>query len=132
VVLTGLAMTHEEFFASERGYIADDAPIRAFLRAIELGVRDFVIPGTVRRKEVAAQLKALLDDRLGEGNYSLSAPGFVSQGGEISEMGQMAGPIWYAIVGSGIYKKPVEGITNPKKRINAMRAAALKQVGQLG
>lgn len=35
----------------------------------------------------------------------LYAPGFIDQGGIITECGKVAGENWHAIVGSAIYKK---------------------------
>ncbi len=102
-VIIGLAMTHKQFFVSEGGYIADDAPERAFRLACKQGVRDFVVPGT--KIAWVTKLRALLVEELGEDNFALYAPGFVSQGGDISECGLAAGRIFHAIVGGAIYKK---------------------------
>ena len=46
----------------------------------------------------------MFDQELGPGNYALWAPGFVTQGGDLSATGQVAGPNFHAIVGSGIYE----------------------------
>jgi len=103
-VITGGIMTHPKFLASEGGYISDDAPFRIFQLACELGVRNFVVPGN--KLPWVTNLRSLLVQELGEGNFALYAPGFITQGGDISECGKAAGPYFHAIVGSAVYKKP--------------------------
>lgn len=112
-VIVGSVMTHPEFLESEGGYISDMAPQRIFELACDLGVRDFVVPGT--KITWVKQLRALLDDRLGAGEFDLYAPGFVTQGGDITDCGKAAGSRFHPIVGSGIY-----GQATPEAR----RAAA--------
>ena len=106
-VLIGGIMTHAKFLVSEGGYIADDAPERIFRLACKLGVRHFVVPGN--RINWVRYLKTVLYDELGEGNFVLYAPGFITQKGDISECGQVAGKEWHAIVGSAIYGKKTHG-----------------------
>ena len=100
-VLVGGHMTQPGFLYSEGGSMADDGPERIFTMAAEQGVKDFVVPGN--KIEYVAKYKNLLDKLLGEGNFTLYAPGFITQGGEISEFAKAAGNRWHAIVGSGIY-----------------------------
>lgn len=102
-VIVGLAMTHEKFLLSEGGYITDDAPARLFELACSLGVRDFVVPGT--KPEIVEALRGVLQREVGEGNYCFYSPGFISQGGDLTECGRVAGPNFHAIVGRGIYGK---------------------------
>lgn len=102
-VIQGAEMTHDQIRASEGGYIIDAAFRRMFEKAVELDVTHFVIPGN--KPGAVKEYKALFDDTLGEGNYGLWAPGFLTQGGDLSETGQLAGPNFYPIVGSGIYGK---------------------------
>lgn len=99
-VLIGGHMTQEGFLASEGGYITDDAPQRIYIRATEQGVRDFVVPGN--KVELVEKYRKLLEGILGVGNFTLYAPGFIKQGGVISETAKVAGPNWHAIVGSAI------------------------------
>lgn len=101
-VLVGGHMTHEKFLASEGGYIADDAPERIYSLGANLGVRDFVVPGN--KIDFVQRYRQLLEEVLGPDNFDLYAPGFITQGGSISETAQVAGNKWHAIVGSGIYK----------------------------
>lgn len=104
-VLTGGIMTHPKFLVSEGGYIPDDVPEKIYRLAIELGVRSFVVPGN--KLPWVEKLRALFDQEIGAGKFDLYAPGFVTQGGDVSECGQAAGPQFHAICGSGIYGKPI-------------------------
>jgi orotidine-5'-phosphate decarboxylase len=104
-VISGGEMTHPQIAASpdglSEGYVHPAAFMRMYAKAIELGVRDFVVPGNKPKK--VEVYKALFDREIGEGNYALWAPGFVTQGGDLSETGKVAGPNFHAISGSGIY-----------------------------
>lgn len=105
-VITGAEMTHKKIQASrdglEDGYVHPEAFKRMFALAAELGVKDFVVPGN--KPEKVVEYRKFFDQELGEGNYSLWAPGFITQGGDLSETGMLAGPNFHAIVGSAIYK----------------------------
>lgn len=103
-VLVGGHMTHKKFLESEGGYLADSAPKRIYTLAAEMGVRDFVVPGN--KVEFVNTYRELLEGILGKGNFTLYAPGFIAQGGDITETGQVAGENFHAIVGSAIYKAP--------------------------
>jgi len=104
-VLTGGMMTHPQFLVSEGGYIADESVERIYRLACKLGVRDFVVPGN--KVSWVERIRQILVEELGEGNFVLYAPGFITQKGNISECGQAAGNgEWHAIVGSAIYKQP--------------------------
>lgn len=122
-VITGGVMTHSKFLVGEGGYIADEAPERIFRLACELGVRHFVVPGN--KLHWVKKLRAILVEELGEGNFTLYAPGFITQGGDISECGQAAGDNWHAIVGSAIYGK------KEMYTIEQMRQAAIAVTGQI-
>lgn len=103
-VLTGGMMTHPQFLVSEGGYIADEAVERIYRLACNLGVKHFVVPGN--KIHWVKRIRQVLVEELGEGNFVLYAPGFITQKGDISECGQAAGNEWHAIVGSAIYKQP--------------------------
>ncbi len=120
VVLVGGHMTQPEFLVSEEGFIADFGPRRIYQIAAKLGITDFVVPGN--KADFVLEYCQLLEGKLGVGNFTLYAPGFISQGGDISETGKVAGNKWHAIVGGAIYKE--EGIEN-------MRQAALKVTSQI-
>lgn len=116
-VLVGGHMTVPKFLVSEGGFIADSAPPKIYTIAAENGVRDFIVPGN--KVGYVQYYRTLLEDILGEGNFDLHAPGFITQGGQLSEMALVAGKRWHAIVGSGIY-----GAKNEVRNIDQMRAAA--------
>lgn len=99
-VIVGGHMTQREFLQSEGGFIANDGPMRIYEIAVKAGISDFVVPGN--KPELILKYRELFD-RLGN-SPTLYAPGFVAQGGVISECGKVAGNRWHAIVGSGIYK----------------------------
>lgn len=99
VPLVGLVMTHEEYLTSEGGYISDSAPDSICSRALALGVKDFVLPGT--KPEWTARLaKSAL-----EGTHArVYMPGIGSQGGNIVSAVRAAAPHGaYPIIGSSVY-----------------------------
>lgn len=104
-VISGAEMTHPQIEASadgtKDGYVNGLAFERMFALAVELGVRDFVVPGN--KPDKVAKYKAFFDREVGEGQFTLWAPGFVDQGGDVSETGLVAGSRFQAIVGGGIY-----------------------------
>jgi len=122
-VLIGGIMTHPKFLVSEGGYISDDAPERIFDLACDQGIKDFVVPGT--KIDWVVRLRAQLQKKLGPNNFDLYAPGFISQGGDITTCGIAAGPYFHAIVGSAIYGK------NNIESVEMMRSAAIKVTSQL-
>ncbi len=101
-VMVGGIMTHVNFLVSEGGYIADESPERIYRLACGQGVMHFVVPGN--KLDWVRRIRGWIIEELGEGNYTLSAPGFITQKGNISECGEVAGDNWHAIVGSAIYK----------------------------
>lgn len=100
-VMTGGIMTHSRLLWSEGGYIANDAPERIYKYACELDCEHFVVPGN--RVEWVVRIREWLTNELGDGNYTVSAPGFITQGGDLSECGKVAGDNFHPIVGSAIY-----------------------------
>lgn len=99
-VIVGGLMTHPKYVRSEGGYLADEAIMEMYLNASELGVTDFVVPGN--RPDDIRKIREALE---GKGvSPTFYAPGFVAQGGEISDATKVAGNSWHAIVGRGIYK----------------------------
>jgi orotidine-5'-phosphate decarboxylase len=99
-VIVGADMTHEGFRRREGGVMADGDMYEIFERAIERGVTDFVVPGN--RPDSVRRYREFFDRELGEGNFDLYAPGFISQGGDISAAGEKAGRLWHAIIGRAI------------------------------
>ncbi|MCX5819815.1 MAG: orotidine 5'-phosphate decarboxylase [Deltaproteobacteria bacterium] len=101
-VIVGGHMTHDRYLASEGGYIADESIERIYLDAAKLGVVDFVVPGNrpsfiikIREKIIGLGIQPVF-----------YAPGFIAQGGKISDAAKVAGPKWHAIVGRAIYDEP--------------------------
>jgi orotidine-5'-phosphate decarboxylase len=98
-VLVGGWMTHPKFLKSQGGYIDDFAAIQIYELAADLGVTNFVVPGN----NIDA-IKEIRNTLVVKGvDPTLFAPGFVAQGGEITDAGKAAGSLWHAIVGRGIY-----------------------------
>jgi len=98
-VIVGGWMTHAKYVASEGGYLLDAAVFDIYRNAAREGVSDYVVPGN--KPDIIAKIRALLE---GEGVKPVFyAPGFVAQGGAISDAAKAAGERWHAIVGRGIY-----------------------------
>ncbi len=99
-VIVGGLMTHPRYVRSEGGYIADEAIMEMYLNAADLGVTDFVVPGN--RPDDIRRIREALEQR--GVSPIFYAPGFIAQGGKISDAARVAGKSWHAIVGRGIYK----------------------------
>ncbi|MGR3318514.1 MAG: orotidine 5'-phosphate decarboxylase / HUMPS family protein [Candidatus Anammoxibacter sp.] len=99
-VIVGGIMSHPKYIRSEGGYIADEAVLEIYLTAADLGVVDFVVPGN-RPDDIKRIMAALKKRGIAGVFYS---PGFVAQGGSISDTLKMFGANnWHPIVGRGIY-----------------------------
>jgi len=99
-VLVQGEMTHPKFKRSEGGFISDEAMNEIYLNAAQLGVNNFVVPGN--KSDRIKHYKTLLENKVKD--LTFFAPGFVAQGGEITEAANAAGKSWHAIVGRGIYE----------------------------
>ena len=99
-IIIGGEMTHPKFKRSEGGFINDEAFDEMYLNAAQLGVNNFVVPGN--KSDRIKHYKALLENKVKD--LTFFAPGFVAQGGEITEAANAAGKSWHAIVGRGIYE----------------------------
>jgi orotidine-5'-phosphate decarboxylase len=99
-VLVGGHMTQKKFLVSEGGFIDDRAPQKIYEIAVESGVTDFVVPGN--KPELVIEYKKFFESK--GISFVLYAPGFIAQGGVITECGKVAGARWHAIVGSAIYR----------------------------
>ncbi len=120
VVLVGGHMTQAKFLQSEGGFIADSAPEEIYRIAVKNYLTDFVVPGN--KTPFVLKYRQLLNEVLGEGKFTLYAPGFISKGGYITETGKVAGGKWHAIVGGAVYNN--EGI-------DATRQAAIRVTSQI-
>ena len=119
-VFVGGHMTQKGFLCSEGGFISDEAPSRIYETALALDVNHFIVPGN--KPELVAAYRKQMTNFKRDGSFVLAAPGFVKQGGEITETGKVAGESWHAIVGSAIYGKSTE---------EEMRASARELVSQI-
>lgn len=99
-IIVGGHMTHESFLVSDGGYIADTAVEKIYSNSAFLRVTDYVVPGN--KPDVIRQLRHVLT--AAGIDPVLYAPGFISQGGTISEAASAAGPRWHAIVGRALYE----------------------------
>lgn len=99
-VIVGGHMTHERYLVKDGGFIDDRAVDKIFTNAAFLGVADYVVPGN--KPDVIRHLKDLLVQHKIEPVFY--APGFIAQGGSISEAARAAGTRWHAIVGRAIYE----------------------------
>ncbi|MBI2424823.1 MAG: orotidine 5'-phosphate decarboxylase [Candidatus Hydrogenedentes bacterium] len=99
-VIVGGHMTHERFLSRDGGYVDDQAVDKIFANAAYEGVVDYVVPGN--KPDAIRHLKELLlSHRIDPVFY---APGFIAQGGNISDAALAAGARWHAIVGRAIYE----------------------------
>lgn len=119
-VLVGGHMTHAAFLETEGGFIAATAPEGMYRIAAQMGVTDFVVPGN--KVEFVLKYRTFLEMILGVGAFRLWAPGFISQKGDITETGAVAGELWHAIVGSALYNAG---------SVEAMRAVAQQLTRQI-
>ncbi len=101
-VIVGAEMTHPGFLRSEGGTIPGDALLDVYRRAARQGVTHYVFPGN-KPASITASIKLLREEGVEPIGFS---PGFVAQGGKISEAAKAAeGISYHAIVGRGIYEQ---------------------------
>ncbi|HVS79320.1 MAG TPA: orotidine 5'-phosphate decarboxylase / HUMPS family protein [Candidatus Saccharimonadales bacterium] len=107
-VFTGAEMTHPGFKEAEGGSIGDQALEQIIDIALDLGVGNFIVPGN-KAASVEHWRKKIAQVR-GVGRFAFAAPGFVDQGGSVTEAGSVAGPIWHPIIGRGVHANK-DGLT---------------------
>lgn len=101
-VIVGGLMTHPKYTESEGGYLSDKGVMQIYTDAVKLGISDFVVPGN-KPDSIRNITNRILD--LGIKNPVFYSPGFVKQGGVISDAAiAVAGCNWHAIVGRGLYE----------------------------
>jgi orotate phosphoribosyltransferase len=114
-VFVGGRMTHPAYAQSEGGFITDEGALEMYKIAARAGVNHFIVPGN--KPDVIKTVREVVE---AEGVKPVfGAPGFVAQGGKISDATQVAGDNWHAIVGRGIYAA------------KDMKAAALEHTSKL-
>jgi orotidine-5'-phosphate decarboxylase len=99
-ILVGGHMTHDHFIESEGGYISDSAVAKIYTNAASQGIENFVVPGN--KPGVIAHLKNMLSEE--KVSPVFFAPGFIAQGGRLSDAAAVAGSRWHVIVGRAIYE----------------------------
>lgn len=99
-VIIGGEMTHPKYVRSEGGYIVDEALDEIYLFAAKLGVNNFVVPGN--KVDRVNHYRSILQTAVGN-SVAFYAPGFIAQGGVITDVARVAGSCWHAIVGRAIY-----------------------------
>jgi orotidine-5'-phosphate decarboxylase len=99
-VIIGGEMTHPKYTRSEGGYIMDEALDEIYQLAASLGVSNFVVPGN--KIERVRHYRSILEPIVGD-SLVFYAPGFIAQGGVITDVAKAAGDFWHAIVGRAIY-----------------------------
>ena len=101
-VIVGSEMTHPGFLASEGGSIKDEALLEIYRRAARQGMTHYVFPGN-KPKSITAAIKLIREEGVEPIGFS---PGFVAQGGSISDAAKAAeGISYHPIVGRGIYEQ---------------------------
>ena len=85
---------------------ANEKTDQIYINAIFQGVREFVVPGN-KPHRVAHYTKMFKEFGI---EAAENSPGFVEQGGSISDAGEVAGERWHAICGRATY--------NPNKKKN--------------
>jgi orotidine-5'-phosphate decarboxylase len=104
--IVGAIMTINDFLSSNGGFIEDNAPLKIFKIAAQLGVKDYVLPGNNYQllEKYKKEIDAIVDSPI----YYL--PGIGEQGGEISICSKIMKKKWHVIIGRSIYKsKDIRG-----------------------
>ncbi len=99
-VIVGGPMTHAGYKESEGGYLSDKGVERMIRNPAKVGINNFVAPGT-KLDDFKRVIEIVQEEGIENPHYF--APGFVAQGGNITDAGRIAGKSWHAIVGTGIY-----------------------------
>jgi len=109
-------MTHPAYAVSEGGFITDEGALEMYGIGARAGISHFVVPGN--KPDVIKQVREVVEVEGVEPVFY--APGFIAQGGNISDAAKVAGNRFHGIVGRGIY------------RAQNKRAAALEHTSQIG
>lgn len=97
--ILGGEMTHDKFFNKDDGYLDYFSPEKIYTKAAVAGIRHFVMPGN--KPEKIQRYKQMLTS-VTHDPITIYSPGLVTQGGEISESGKVAGDNWHCIVGRAL------------------------------
>jgi orotate phosphoribosyltransferase len=100
-VLVGAEMTHPGFLRSEGGSISEASLFEIYQRAARQGVTHYVFPGN-KPEKITTYIGLIRAEGIEPIGFS---PGFVAQGGKISDAAKAAeGISYHPIVGRGIYE----------------------------
>ncbi len=114
-IIVGGRMTHPAYSVSEGGFITDEGALDIYRIAARAGINNYVVPGN--KPDIIKQIREIIES---EGiSPVFYAPGFIAQGGNITEAAKVAGNKFHGIVGRGIYAS------------NDMKKAALEHTSQL-
>ncbi|MBD3224255.1 MAG: hypothetical protein GF313_05960 [Caldithrix sp.] len=108
-VIVGGIMTHAKFVQSEGGYIRDEAVMEIYGKAMQLGVRDFVVPLTKPEATRAVYEQTEMDD-----TCSFYSPGFGKQGGDPQKFTYLRTHYW--IIGRSLLNAD-----NPKNYLDQVK-----------
>jgi orotidine-5'-phosphate decarboxylase len=106
--IVGGYMTHPKFSLDEGGYVANNAAEWSIYKfALELGVRNFVMPGN--KIEITKKILNLVRDKMPTDSnqhfINVFSPGIKTQGGDIQDLLHiMNGVEFFPIVGRAIYE----------------------------
>ena len=102
--IVGGEMTHNGFLDYNGGYMSYFSVVNIYRDAANLGVTNFVVPGT--KPDRIKFYREMLEHEHPELEPTFFSPGLgAAQGGSISEASKVAGKRWHAIVGREIYEK---------------------------
>lgn len=99
IPIVGGIMTVHDFLANAGGFIKSEGPLEIYRIAVELKVRDFVLPGN--NLEILKHYKKVIDSMIEDPIYYL--PGLGAQGGDLKLCSKIMEKNWHAIIGRSIY-----------------------------
>lgn len=97
--IVGAIMTHNGYLTTEGGWIDADRIWDSLGIAAEMGVQDFVGPGT--KIPVLTRMRSMLIAK-GVANPAIYSPGLIAQGGKLTDAAHAAGDTFHGIVGRDI------------------------------
>lgn len=112
-VIVGGLMTHAAYRKSEGGFLDDKRIYDIYKIAAQEGINDFVVPGN--KPHEIKKIKKIVQTAGAKPIFY--APGFINQGGTLSDAAKAAGERWHAIVGRAIYNsKDIRNAINDLSR----------------
>lgn len=121
-IIVGGEMTTKD---KGRKYLLESIASGVYYHAAELGITDFVVPGT-KPDRIECYKNLIASARIQ--NPVFYSPGFIAQGGKITKGLKAAGKRFHAIVGRGIYWNKEKNRLN---NVDEMRKATLNLAKKL-